>query len=215
MCKTLLTIVLLFSFSFIASAQFNKGDLLVGGQLGYGSNKSSNGISPDTKNNGGNFSLSLGKALSSNSVFGFSLGYSPSSQSNYFTNFGYVNYKYNTYSVGVFYRVYKTLAKDFYIFGSAGIGYQRTTTSGKDSTGNEFISGSGNGGSLSFVPGLAYRVSKKVFLEISIPQLFSASYTNQKTTQSGVTSSQDQFNIGANLSSNTLSNLGIGFTLVL
>ncbi len=214
MCKTLLTIVLLFSFSFIASAQFNKGDVLLGGGLGYSSYKFSDGINPDQKNTGANISLSLGKAVKNNAVFGISLYYNPGSYTNN-TSTGYVNYKTSRYSAGVFYRMYKSLGKDFYLFGTAGLGYNGSSTSGKDSTGAENLSGTSNGGSISFVPGLAYRLSKKAFLEVMIPNLFSASYSSQKTTQSGQTTTEDSFSIGANLSSNTLSNLGIGFTLVL
>lgn len=215
MCKTLLTIVLFFSFSFIASAQFNKGDVLLGGQLSYNTTKNNFVSIPIQKINSGNFTVSTGLAVSSNSVFGINLSYMPSSQSNNPSNSGYYDYKNTGYSAGLFYRMYKTLGKEFYLYGEAGFNYIGSRSSTKDITGSENSTGSTNGGNLYIMPGVAYRISKKFFLELSIPNLFTANYNSAKSTASGTTTSQDYFSVGANLSSNTLSNLGIGFRLVL
>ncbi len=215
MGKLLLSFVLCFCFSLLANAQFNKGNVLLGGQLGYGTTKNTAEPTPFQKTGGGNFTIALGKALNENTVFGINFSYLPGSQSNDDPNSGYVNYKTYGYAAGVFYRKYKSLGKEFYLFGESGLNYQGSTFSDKDISGNKTLSGSSNGGNIYIMPGIAYRISKKFFLEISVPNLFSASYNNSKTTTSGITTTQDQFSIGANLSSNTLSSLGIGFRLVL
>ena len=126
--------------------------------------------------------------------------------------------KNNSYSVGVFYRKYKTLGKDFFLFGAAGAGYNGTTSSAKDYFGNQYSSGSTNGGYISFYPGIDFRVSNKFLLEISIPSLFYASYTSGKTTDPNAnpqTSKSTQFGISTSLSSSPLNSLGVGFVLVL
>ena len=212
MCKILLTGVLLLSFSFIASAQFNKGDMLLGGQLSYNSTK--NDYIPSLNANNGNFTVSIGRAVKDNAVFGITLSYSPGSQKNNDPNNFYDN-TFNGYSAGIFYRLYKPLGKEFYFFGEGGANYIGSTSASKNMSGVKISSGTSNAGSIYIMPGIAYRISKKFFLEVNIPNRFSVTYLNEKTTSSGISSTTDSFGASASLTSNALSNIGIGFRLVL
>jgi hypothetical protein len=203
-------------FIFSANAQFQKGNILLGGDLSYSGNKStSQNYSGEAKYNTGNFDISLGKAIKENAVVGINLGFQPLTNT-YNTGVGLYTEKTNNYSIGIFYRVYKSLGKDFYIFGEAGGGYTGSTTNTKDTTGNEISTGSGNGGNLYFSPGIAYKVSNKFFIELSIPQIFTIHYASSNTKTGSVTTETDKgFTAGVNLSSNPLDALGIGFRLVL
>ena len=215
MTRILLSILITLFF-FSASAQFNKGDLLIGGTLSYSSSKITSPNSfGEQKYENGFFNISLGKAIKENVIFGINLTYEPNiNTSNY--GYGLVTTRIDDYTIGVFYRMYKNLGKDFYIFGEAGAGYNGSTTSTKDSTGNKLSTGTGYGGNIYLTPGIAYKISKKFFLELSIPQLFSASYsTNNTKTGSVTTATTDQFYVNANINSNPLNSLGIGFRLVL
>ena len=216
MTRILLSIVCFLSLSLVASAQFTKGSVLLGGLASFSSNQSSSDYTPDKSGTkSGNFNISLGKAVKENSVFGV------------FINYQYYEYKYgitngpsknssNNYGIGVFYRLYKDLGKEFYLFGEAGGGYQGGNSTSYDSLGLKSSTGNSYGGQVYLSPGIAYKISKKLFVELSIPQLFNVNYSNSKYKSGTATvSSNDNFYINANLNSNPLSSLGFGFRLVL
>ena len=215
MNRIILSFALMF-FIFSANAQFKKGDILLGGDLSYsGSKSTSQNYTGETKYNSGNFNISLGKAIKENVVVGINLDFQPVTDT-YNTGIGLYTTQTNNYSFGIFYRVYKGLGKDFYIFGEAGGGYIGSTTSTKDSTGHEISTGSGNGGHLYISPGIAYKVSKKFFIELSIPQIFTLQYTSTNTKTDAVkTETDDNFTAGINLNSSPLLDLSIGFRLIL
>ena len=212
MCKILLTGVLLLSFSFVASAQFKKGDVLLGGLLSY--NSSTSQYFPNQKVNNGIFMISIGQAVKDNAVFGINLSYSPLSQKNDDPG-SFYDSKTNGYSAGVFYRVYKPLGKEFYFFGEGGANYIGSTSTAKDMSGAKISTATSNGGNIYIMPGLAYRISKKFFLELSIPNLLTVNYTSLKTTSNGSSVTTDSFGAGVSLASNPLSSIGIGFRLLL
>jgi len=228
MTRILLILVPFISFSLVTSAQFKKNNILLGGQLSYSYNSSSNNQPPgyytnnDSKVNSGNITISLGKAFNENTVVGINLSYLPTSIHNY-QAYGPapLEYKNNGYAVGIFYRKYKNLGKEFYLFGQGSASYNWSDPSGKDSTGKKLFSGSSWGAGINLFPGIAYRISKHFFLELSIPDLFVASYyksntANQYGTVNEVlTTKNDQFTISSSLSSNPLDALGIGFRLIL
>jgi hypothetical protein len=229
MTRILLTLILVFCISFMARAQFKKNDILLGGQLSYSYNSSTytqpNASFPtnDSKSNYGNITISLGKALNENTVVGINLSYTPSSSTNYPSYNGNIPLKYqsNGYNAGIFYRKYKSLGKEFYLFGEASAWYSWSDQSGKDSIGEKLISGSSWSVGIDLYPGIAYRISKHLFLELSVPNLFYAGYSksnsaNQYGTASEVqTTKNDQLIISTSLSSNPLNALGIGFRLIL
>ena len=175
----------------------------------------------DFKNNDGNFTISAGKAINESTVFGINLSYMPSSTTNYPSLNGDILLKYRNdgYSAGIFYRKYKSLGKEFFLFGEVSALYSWTNISGKDSIGHELISGSTFSISANLYPGIAYRISKHLFLELSIPNLISVRYSKSNTlSQEGnlnQTNKYDQFYISTSLSSSPLSSLGIGFRLIL
>jgi len=215
MSRILLSLLIIFFF-YSASAQFNKGNILLGGNLSYGSSKSTSPPNPDEqKSNSGNIDISLGKAIKENALFGVNISYggfsnmlgasvSPSKATSY------------NYGLGVFYRVYKDLGKEFYLFGQAGAGFNGSSYSSTDSAGNKLSNGTAYGGSIYISPGIAYKISKKFFLELSIPQIFSVSYSNSNSKSGSVsTGSGDNFGVSANFISNPLNYLGVGFRLIL
>lgn len=222
MTKTLSCIALLICLSSVANAQFSKGDILLGGTLSWGSNKNTYSHSPgEFENSNGYFNISLGKAIRENAVAGLNLTYQPSTNS-YNSVIGKVKLITTGYTIGVFYRLYKNLGKEFYLFGEAGAAYSGSSSRTEDSLGNKVSQGSSSGFQIYLYPGIAYKISKKFFLEVTIPQLFAASYSSSKTepvpgvvVPDGYYGSSKNLNIGLYLNSNFLSNLGIGFRLIL
>jgi hypothetical protein len=226
MTRNLLLPALLLS-SFIVNGQFKKNDILLGGQLSYNYNSSSSsepsGYYPnsDQKMNYGNITISLGKAVNENTIVGIDLSYLPFSSTNSVTNGPpAIKYQNNGYALGIFFRKYKSLGKEFFLFGQGSASYGWSDQSGKDSTGEKVASGSSWNAGINLFPGIAYRISKHFFLELSIPNLFAVTYTKgHSTNQYGVndvqTSKSDQLLISTSLSTNPLTNLGIGFRLIL
>jgi hypothetical protein len=214
MTRTLLAGLFVFLFTTFASAQINKGFILLGGQLSYSNN--------DYKTNDqhlsyGIFIISAGKAISENTVVGINLTYNPAWVDNYFNyGVGPLKYKNAGYGIGIFYRRYKALGKDFYLFVEAGAGYLGATQSGKNDAGDELLTGHSNGGNIYLTPGITYKISKKFFLELTIPNIFYAQYLSNKTDVQQTPPYKDKsnlFSISTSLSSNPLNSLAIGFRL--
>ena len=227
MTRTLLIIVFFIPCSLVVNAQFKKNDILLGGQLSYTYNSSSSYepsgyyTASDQKMNYGNITVSLGKAVNENTLIGIDLSYLPSSSTNAVTN-GTPAFKYqnNGYAVGIFFRKYKSLGKEFFLFGQGSASYGWSDQTGKDSAGKKIASGSSWNAGIDLFPGIAYRISKHFFLELSIPDLFVVRYTkghstNQYDINDTQTSKNDQLLISSSLSTNPLTDLGIGFRLIL
>ena len=211
MNRILLTLSIIF-ISVFANAQFKKGDILLGGSLSYGTGTSSDTI----KGNSGNFSISIGKAINESSVIGVNLGFQATSQNNYYYWNSPLDYHSNFYSAGIFYRKYKSLGKDFFLFGQGTAFFAWSTQTGKNANGIKELDGTQTGGGINVFPGFAYRVSKKFFLEVTIPNVFYAQYSSNKTVfQSIIQNVNKNFSMGTSLTSNPLSNIGVGFRLVL
>jgi Outer membrane protein beta-barrel domain len=198
---------------FSASAQFKKGDILLGADLSFSGSKSTSNINPgDQKSSYGDFGISIGKAIKENAIAGIKLGYGHNSNT-YNNGTDNLTSSNNTYSIGVFYRLYKNLGKDFYLFGEAGAEYNGSTSSTSDTSGSKVT---GNAGVIYITPGLAYRISSKVFVEFSIPAIFNISYSSSSSKLGSQTlGTSDNFGASANIISNPLSSLGIGFRLIL
>jgi hypothetical protein len=208
-------LLLFFSLLFtvtVSEAQFTKGSILLGGQLSFSSSSADYNPNPNPNANTtyGNFNISVGKAIHENAVYGLDITYT---YSTYGT--GSQGSSNNYYGIGLFYRKYKDLGKEFFLFGQAGVNYLGSTQSGPDINGNKITISTSNGGQLYLYPGIAYRISNKFFLELTIPELFSINYSSTKTTYPGPDIVNHQFAVTTSLSSNPLTELGIGFRLVL
>jgi len=216
MTRILLTVFVITFFCSVANAQFTKGSLLIGGELSF-SGSTSTTDQQNQNQHSGNFNVSLGKAINENSVFGINLTYIPYTSSNSYYPYNlFGTFRTNSYVIGVFYRKYKSLGKDFYLFGEAGAGFTTSSSNFTDSLGVKQSTASTNGGQLSFMPGIAYKISKKFFIEITVPNIlffsFSSAHTNNPSPVS-YTFKTSSFSVSTSLNSNPLSALGIGFRL--
>lgn len=209
--KILLPIVIILFPTTAANAQINEGRYLLGGSLGFSSSTSHQ--STDMKNEGLRTNIQFGKVIKDNTVAGIigSYGYNNGPQ-----------YKSNQFSAGVFYRKYKSIAKDLYLFGEGDALYNYSKyTQGNFQIGSSATRNISNGGSLSFIPGISYSICKKMQMELVMQNLFSLSYgvTKNEATNSGnstISSAKtDNFSASINLNSGLLSNFGIGFKFFL
>ena len=227
MTKKLILLLIVF-ISFYANAQIKKGTILLGGQIAFAElNREAinnfpipqaNPFLPNDQSRNFNFGLSIGKAIKDNKVFGVNVNTGYSKQSFYYNlpEKGIIRGK--SFEVGVFLRKYKMLIKDFYLFGqgSASVNTANSkysfTTQNYNSVTKQFTT------SLSFAPGVAYILSKKLHVELSMQNLVSIGYytSKQEFNNSMIpTSKSNGFGLSSSLSNSVLGNLGIGFRIVL
>jgi hypothetical protein len=203
-----------------ATAQIKKGTVLLGGQIGGGNNKSTSSgtsVNTESKRNAVNFNISAGKAFAENKVIGIYGGYG-FAKYEYAPNVVYQNAKNNSYNAGVFYRQYKSLAKKFYIFGEANLGYYGSNEkSNLNNPAGMVQTIKTNGITFGLTPGTSYQVCKKMQVELTIPALLSLGYQTAKQTynNSPQTIKTNSFNANATTQSSFLNNVAIGFKFTL
>ncbi len=173
-----LSILALFFFSLTSHAQINKGSIMLGGSLGGGFSNTKNPDTVTNKNNSFSISPAIGFAVSNNTIVGFSLQYGFNNYKNYY----YVTeQKYHSYGAGIFARKYKSLAKDFYLFGETELMYDHYSYnySTVNSNGSEYDS-KGNSITLNITPGIAYSLTHCIQLEAGLQNLLSVGYSSSK-----------------------------------
>lgn len=210
--KVLLSFAILFCVATTTNAQINVGRYLLGGSASF--NSGTNQQYSPQKYESLNANIQFEKVIKDNTVAGFILSYG------YSKNISVT--KSNQFSGGVFYRKYKTVAKNFYFFGEGDAVYSNSTgNSGQFQIGNNGYKYFSNAAIISFIPGISYSVCKRMQIELSMPNLASISYTSGKTentdpsTTTISTVKSHNFSANANLNSNFLSSFGIGFKFLL
>lgn len=212
------TALLILSFVFmggVLNAQITKGSALIGGNLSFGSSKGEFDNLPNkTKSSSFSFQPSFGVAVKENLIVGVKLGYG--NQTSSVTNIpAATKQKNNTYSAGAFIRKYKQLGKsDFYLFGDAGVNYyNRKTTSWNE--GVETSARKENQIAIGITPGVSYAVNKRLHLELSVGDLFSAGFSTWKETNpSGPAYKNNSTYVSTNLS-NITNSLSFGLRFLL
>jgi hypothetical protein len=229
--KILLSIAILSFFCFSAKAQIDSGRIFLGGSVNYNIFKSTSSNPAEySSNQNENFgtNIQIGKFIKKNTAVGIIVSYNNSNSHNPVNADSNYN-KINEFSAGVFYRKYKKLLKNFYFFGELDATYNHsnyntasTFSSPPYSNYSYNISKSpSNGFGVSFIPGISYSLCKKLYMELSMPNLIAVSYAHSTTDNTGGPPSDithlkgNTFSIGGNLYSYPLSNFGIGFKLLL
>ncbi len=213
------TLCLLAFFSLSANAQFNKGDKVPGFGLNFNSStyKNNTSATPYTNNNTGfSLSMELGIAEKVNRLNGFFIGGGYGVTKQEYPSQPVSNYKNNSFSTGAgyFMRSYKSLGKNFFLFGEgrAGVNYSQTnyTINSVSSKGQQY------GVNLGLYPGLAYKLSNRFLVELRLADFVSTGYSQSESkAPNGKKDIQRQFSIGSSLGIGYLSNIGIGVRWVL
>jgi hypothetical protein len=200
-----------------AKAQITKNSVLLGGQIYYQDLKYDySGITPANQQvKSATFNVSVGKAFKENSVFGVNLAYVPVLYTNYYNQGVPVDLDSKQYNIGIFNRQYKRLAKDFYFFAESGIGYSNIKQVYNDSDGVKQGSLKQWGAQLNLTPGISYRIWNKLHLEITIPNVILVQYLNTTDKSGSVPALEKSFVFSTSLNSTVLSNVGVGFHLIL
>ncbi|MEP6615261.1 MAG: hypothetical protein ABJA57_01720 [Ginsengibacter sp.] len=214
-------ILLLFAISFWiiipANSQINTGKFLLGGSFNFFSTKDAQNLQ-NSKSKSFHGNLQIGKAVKQNNVVGITLSYGYS-KFNFFNTSDSI--KSSQFGAGIFYRKYKKLIKDFYFFGELNAGYEHSnymqTYLQNNVQGFKTVT---DGAFLSFIPGISYGICNRMQIEILIPNIINVAYSHYKTDYEGnppafFDQKGNTFSLNANLNTNLLSNLGIGFKILL
>jgi hypothetical protein len=194
---------------FVSNAQFKKGSVLLGGDVGFGRQKSTEG---SIFSNSSNFSFSptVGIASKDNFFQGIQLNFI-SSKSDYSSTNGN---KSSSYGAAYFLRKYKSIFGKFSGFIQAGVwgDFRKTQERG-------FVVWDMNTftASLSISPGINFPITKNVYLETGFSNIASVYYQSSKRESSGgstLTSKANSFGVSTNLSASG-NGLYFGFRIIL
>lgn len=202
-----LTLIVLVIAS-IANAQIQKKTIQVGGSVGF-SRSSTKNTTENAHSNSFNFSPSAGKFYAVNRLVGVNLSISRTTFSDKVRNW-------NFYGAGVFLRQYLPLGKSFYAFAEEGAGANFAKY--KNYSGTNLQSVKSSSGQVYFNPGLAYTLTKRLQLEVALPQLASISYTHYKMTDEISplqNTTSDSFGLSTGLSQNVLGYLSFGMKWII
>lgn len=211
MKKHFYLITLFFAIAYGSQAQIKKGDVLLGGTLSFNTQKTSpDDANPDNGYKQTYFTItpSIGKAIKDNLLLGFDLTFMGSKNTQ--NNGSAFQQKTFTYGGGVFLRKYKPLGSGFAIFMQTRFGGSYNTNKSQN-VGDPYPYNNSKGYTfdLSFYPGIAYAITKRVQLETGFANLVDVNYSHSKnTTTTGLTndvlstSKFNSFGISSSLSSN-------------
>ena len=217
MKKNFYALFFTFLFFSFAKAQIKKDSWLLGGQISFGGSTAES-AGNEVKNNGQSFQLSAGKALRDNRVLGANLFYAGSRQS-FFNGVEQGKLTNHDYGIGMFYRMYKTLGKDFFFFGQANADFNWRDSKIEFPTAINNYTANGWGVRIALTPGIAYAVAPKFHLEVTLPGLFGLGFNYTRTeyvnnqTPDLITRELNGFTSLSNISQ--AGALGVGFRLIL
>ena len=175
MRKLLLVLTTCFLSAISVHSQINKGSVLLGGGINFGTWKDKDSLMDRTSNSITLFPA-IGLAFKTNTIAGVQLTYSHSRVNPTFP--GNPVYTSNAYGGELFLRKYKPLGKGFYLFGQAGLAYREsrhisTLPTFKDKQVSKSITAE-------LHPGIAFAVSKRFHLEIGLNDLVNMRYASDK-----------------------------------
>lgn len=165
-----------------------------------------------------NFTIApaIGFAISTNTILGFSLSYGIGNTK---YNGSSDEQKYHTYGIGTFLRKYKSLAKDFYLFGEGNLTYYHSSYNYSIYNSGTAYDSKANEVSLNITPGVAYNLTRSIQLETGLQNLLYAGYSASKETPkdnaNGTEYKQSGFNVGTSLNTVSLNNIFIGIRIFL
>jgi hypothetical protein len=205
-----LSVLIIFFFSGV-HAQIKKGALLLGGQLGFSTQTTENGL-PNTGNNASNYftiSPAFGKAIKENLLIGADITFSHGKN-----QLSAVQEQLsNTYGAGLFIRTYRELGKGFYLFGQARMGgaygtqkYRDITSPNSDIVKSFYLR-------FALYPGVSYTLSRRLQIEAGFNNLALISYAHTKSTTSGVTNYSTN-SVSASSSLSSFAGPTIGFQVL-
>lgn len=218
----MLVIVLSLS-TLVTNAQFETGQKVLGGNMGFSLNKGEN------LNN-----LYLTYVYTNLSVSpSFSWFNKPNRLVGVGLSYGYYNYKetinnqttdakVNSIGLNIFSQRFLTLTQKLFFTLYTGASASYSFGKRNNTVNNSYYPANTNSYSVSvnFAPGISYRLTQRLLFDASLSNLIYLSYFHNETKYKNVNapstnSTQNSFNLSSSLSSSSLANVGLGFRWLL
>lgn len=212
--KKIFTLVLLLLGCLIGQSQLQKGNLMLGGTVSFNTQKNTNGFEDNVKQTFIGLHPSIGKFYRDNRVVGVNLSFSSRKNAD-------DSYLYDTYGVGLFLRQYLPLGRSFNLFAEEGANFSRLKTE-QDQPYQLYRSKLvQNALTVNFYPGIAYAITPKFQVELSLNDLLTIGYSHEKkhniytdgTPDKHITGNSFYFNTG--LPGTNVGSLGFGLRWIL
>lgn len=208
MKKLLLSLIAVSALAFTTQAQTEKGNFMLGGNVGF--NTSKNDGAPKTDINF-NVVPSIGYFITNNFAVGTGVGYQFDKSYNTTTVNGVTtgnSTKVSAFVVSPFARYYKGINEQFKFFGQLSVPMSFGNTKAGDANGDNFVKVSkDNNVGVALSPGFAFFPSKKFGIEFSVKGISYNDQTNKDANDNKIGGNKD-FNIGANFFN---PNIGVQF----
>lgn len=220
MKKYLLLFSVIVCLSFASQAQITKGSFFIGGNVGYSTTtEERTGVptptNPEGKSSTTVISPAIGIAVKPNLIAGIDFSYGRIDNENFQ---GAGSFETKVLGAGLFLRRYFPVAQRFYAFGQVGLGYTDTEAeqrsmfnpNQRDVTNGWLVDAS-------LSPGVAYNLTKTLYLEAGFDDLFRLAYRKERREEipggSGTTftTNRKNFSISSSLSGAIPLTVGIRF----
>jgi len=183
MKKHFYLLLFFFAITLCSQAQIKKGDILLGGTIDFTTQKTN--PAPDynniSKQSSVDFNPSIGRAIKDNLVAGIDLIYSGSGSTQGMGTISFTN-SYHSYGAGFFLRRYIPLGSGFAVFMQSRLGgFYNIQKTGYQAPNTPYSNLKGYTVDLSFYPGIAYAITKRVQLETGFANLVDLTYSHSKS----------------------------------
>ena len=213
-------LVLLIVINFMASAQFQKGQKVLGGNIGFTVGKSENGDNYTSRQNSFTINPSFAKFTKPNQLCGIGVGYGYSRQKFESPvtsqNTNVIN---QTIGVNVFSQRLYNMAKNLYftLNTPASVYYMFGNNKIESSNSVNEIKNTGYSINLSLAPGLSYQLNNRWLFDAYLSNLVNIgfSHNQSKSSPSNNKTKSNNFGISSSLSNTNLGNIGLGFRYLL
>ena len=219
MLKTFFLLVFILTLSVSSSkAQFDIGQKLLGGNIGFSTSKINNSSNFTTNTIGFGISPTYSIFKKNNQLVGLGLSYNYSQQksstiigTNESTNHS------NSIGINAFKQRFFPLSSKFFFTVKANAGFAYVFGKQYNYNGTDKLEDKNKGYTvgLDFAPGFSYKVTSRILCDASLNSVLSLNFAHKKSTNSsngnGFTTNQNTFNINSALNSTILSNVAIGF----
>ena len=223
----MIKIYALFILSVLATvsvkAQFDVGQKVLGGNIGFSTNKNENLYNTTSSSNSSVFSISpsLSWFNKPNHLIGIGLTYNYNNQKTK-DIITYANSKNSSIGMVLSSQRFFTLSQNFFFTVNTSVGANYSFGNSLNTVNNITNETKNNGYAVnaSFAPGLSYRVTKRLLFDAYLSNLIFAGYSHSETKNkdpqaTNAKSTQSNFAISSSLSNTSLGNVGLGFRWLL
>ena len=213
--KSTILVVLIVTF-FTANAQFNIGQKVLGGNIGFAVGKSESGDNYTSRQNSFTINPSFAKFKKPNQLCGIGVGYGYSRQKtespNSVQNTNSIN---QSVVINVFSQRFYSIAKNLYftLNTPASVYYMFGNNTVESSNSVNEIKNTGYSINLSLAPGLSYQLNNRWLFDAYLSNLVNIgfSHNQSKSSTSNNKTKSNNFGISSSLSNTNLGNIGLGF----